>query len=1214
MEKIYDKKFRRKKYMKGNKILTTLVVLAMVLSTMVVLYKLDVKIGAEAAFATMGITNWGYPENVTTANLVYDPDNAVNINVNTTGLTTNSKQYLYYPNYDRSGSTYNMSWKPYRSTGGVHQSITVASPGTDETLSGIYLNRSGLWAFNGTEESGVINGSTAADFLLSSNCSFWVNTSTTYTMTVTPDEVYYGDNATITINVRNADGDLTYCWVDVRQERNGTEVSSFPKEAASPSGISNLTSNYQTRLKYAGNYTVVAWHDTSPQPLYNTIGYGYNSTFGQSPAAVSADWYSYAVCGPWDPPEYNTSYYASKLVVHPGEPTTSIPAANETMYWSFDGEVNISVANYDGTNISALNVVVYNSDDVNVTANLTIDATNANKGYIHISNNTWGKNNTHVFGANGTWYAIIYKDVDGADAIASISDRSAYYEWNTTVYFTVAAAPGVQWKWINDDGNYTGADNDGVIPGIPPIWNQPLNISFQIIGDDHSYYGAGGTVATHGQNITVSGDALYLSSKTVDRLPGAWFDGTSTWYVPLTPTMALNGGELAFTASWSGFGTIAETLTIGGDDLNGTIVTISPTEFIHDENVTLTVTVKGATGYPFPNAQVWLRWVAGDNRTLLNGSAALLEYQNGGGNNNGEYTFVVNRTQQKTNNTAAYGSRKAPRNISAYVRLYRGGSPVYVFGYAITTMKPKTDLKVTMEPNTVMAGQKIKKIYFNTTVVDSAGNTTGYPNDASDLLVRIFNASGTDVTGSIGNLATGSGSKGTDTKANKTATNVYLQKPGTYTVYAYNNTYTSEGNNATLIVKPVDVTSTLTEIIWNVDKNVSATFTVEYNGEPVNGTLRIDNVSTVGTAYNNTWTNCTFRPSIGSTSFTHANSGNTSKSETITNGVVTVYNITANNLNESVNGAWQQYSTKNISFYFKPKSPTGSAWARANGAVPVKIPDVTPSPASIPFDKPATLKVTVTGRGTGLADVFVSIVIPGLTGERNTTTDSNGEATFSFTPPTTGNIIIKIENRTSDTKVLVTSWALYLDAPSQANEGEDFTVTVRNGTAAGPALEGAAVIFNRDTKTTDSSGQATFTASAVTTDREYTILATKEGYAEDTETIAIINVPVLVIVPPSAPPTTGSTFEVVIADDLGNAIIGATVTLNDKTYTSSTQGITTLTAPSEKGDYTITASKTGFKTFSVTITIEEGGIPGFELLTLIAAIGVAFILLRRRRN
>ena len=76
--------------MKGNKILATLVVLAMVLSTMVVLYKLDIKF-VEEAEATKGVTEWGYPTNVTTENLVYNANTAVDIDVNTTGLTPSTR-------------------------------------------------------------------------------------------------------------------------------------------------------------------------------------------------------------------------------------------------------------------------------------------------------------------------------------------------------------------------------------------------------------------------------------------------------------------------------------------------------------------------------------------------------------------------------------------------------------------------------------------------------------------------------------------------------------------------------------------------------------------------------------------------------------------------------------------------------------------------------------------------------------------------------------------------------------------------------------------------------------------------------------------------------------------------------------------------------------------------------------------------------------------
>ena len=240
--------------------------------------------------------------------------------------------------------------------------------------------------------------------------------------------------------------------------------------------------------------------------------------------------------------------------------------------------------------------------------------------------------------------------------------------------------------------------------------------------------------------------------------------------------------------------------------------------------------------------------------------------------------------------------------------------------------------------------------------------------------------------------------------------------------------------------------------------------------------------------------------------------------------------------------------------------------------------------------------------------------MPGVSGEQNSTTDSNGKVSFGVNPTATGNIAIKIENRTSSTVVPVTSWSLYVDVASQVNEGASFTVTVRNGTAAGSGLESAAVIFNGETKTTNTSGVATFTAPSVTANKDYPITATLVGHAEGTATVTVLNVPKLSIIAPSKA-TAGSTFEVTIANDVGSSVIGATITFDAKTYTSGAQGKATLTAPSETGAYTITATFTGFTAADpVTITIEAGGIPGFELLTLIAAIGVAFILLRRRRH
>jgi len=79
-------------------------------------------------------------------------------------------------------------------------------------------------------------------------------------------------------------------------------------------------------------------------------------------------------------------------------------------------------------------------------------------------------------------------------------------------------------------------------------------------------------------------------------------------------------------------------------------------------------------------------------------------------------------------------------------------------------------------------------------------------------------------------------------------------------------------------------------------------------------------------------------------------------------------------------------------------------------------------------------------------------------------------------------------------------------------------------------------------------------------------------------------------------------------------LAGATITIDGDTYTSGVDGKVTITAPSSEGDYVITATYEGYDEATITLTIKAGQIPGFELITLIAAIGVAFILLRRRRN
>lgn len=284
------------------------------------------------------------------------------------------------------------------------------------------------------------------------------------------------------------------------------------------------------------------------------------------------------------------------------------------------------------------------------------------------------------------------------------------------VAFNVLKDPAVQFKWVDDDGSiWTDADDDGVIPYVPPIEQVPLDIQFQIIKDNNTYFGQENQQQAM-ENITLSGNALFTG--TLDKIPEVTFINSTTWNVPVVPTMDINGGEINITATaWNT--TITEKLSIGGDNLNGTIVTITPNEFIFGQNQTLTIQVRGATGYPYPNAQVYVCYI-GDVDGGIPGDpieSHMLDYKNGGGSNNGEYTLILNTSQQTVNQTlAGFATVKARRNISAYVKLYRGGTPTYVYGYAKSEMKPGlSELEI-----------EIKGGFLGKIIIKNIGNETAY--------------------------------------------------------------------------------------------------------------------------------------------------------------------------------------------------------------------------------------------------------------------------------------------------------------------------------------------------------------------------------------------------------------------------------------------------------------------------------------------------------
>lgn len=171
------------------------------------------------------------------------------------------------------------------------------------------------------------------------------------------------------------------------------------------------------------------------------------------------------------------------------------------------------------------------------------------------------------------------------------------------------------------------------------------------------------------------------------------------------------------------------------------------------------------------------------------------------------------------------------------------------------------------------------------------------------------------------------------------------------------------------------------------------------------------------------------------------------------------------------------------------------------------FPIIATSPGSIVYNRPVDLKTVIKTNKCGISGVLVNISIPGISKEMSEKTNIQGEAIFSFTPPTTGNIKMKIENKLMDLIVPIEPWKIHIGANLEVYEEDDFIVLIRNGTASGEDIEGADVRFNKETTSSNIFGEVTFTAPKVKSDKEFIILATKDGYAEDSKTITVKNKP-----------------------------------------------------------------------------------------------------------
>jgi PGF-CTERM protein len=201
----------------------------------------------------------------------------------------------------------------------------------------------------------------------------------------------------------------------------------------------------------------------------------------------------------------------------------------------------------------------------------------------------------------------------------------------------------------------------------------------------------------------------------------------------------------------------------------------------------------------------------------------------------------------------------------------------------------------------------------------------------------------------------------------------------------------------------------------------------------------------------------------------------------------------------------------------------------------------------------------------------------------------------------------------TDTYVTVTAVKTLKVSLSQSPvyQGQSFTVTVTTG--VGVSVSGADVEFAGTTVQTGSDGKASFTAPDPGVESVvYTITVEKTGFVSEDKSITVIKVYDITLVGPDAAPSTGESFTVTVLAK-GQPLAGATVTFNGKTVMSGGDGKVSLTAPSSPGDYPVSASFPNYGDASLTLKVGDGGVPGFEVLSVLVALGVAFIVLRRRR-
>jgi hypothetical protein len=281
--------------------------------------------------------------------------------------------------------------------------------------------------------------------------------------------------------------------------------------------------------------------------------------------------------------------------------------------------------------------------------------------------------------------------------------------------------------------------------------------------------------------------------------------------------------------------------------------------------------------------------------------------------------------------------------------------------------------------------------------------------------------------------------------------------------------------------------------------------------------------------------------------------------------------------------------------YIKAEDPDGIPIKGVNLTLTPSVPAITggaiPDPVATGEDGWVPEPISIEPSASGTLNVTIAYDIGYVNGQLNWT---------SLLTDTVVSVTAK-----KPMEISVSSYSVY--------EGDTLTVTV---TSANIPLSGADVKFGQQTQQTGSDGTVDFVVPDPYSDSTtWTVIASKTGYITPTAIpITVMTVYDIVITTPTHV-YAGETFTVTISAK-GSVLVGVEVVLDNGAQTAKTDsnGRASFKAGSKGATHTITAEFGNYEPGSATVTVEEKKTPGFELLTLIIAIGVAFILLRRRRN